>query len=353
MKDIDRVDRTIFVSYARVDYKRVKRIISYLAKSGLSIWWDQNIRPGSNFRYVIQEALESAACAIVFWTKNSIKSDFVWSEVEKAKKRGVLVPVKLDEDAEIPVGFSEMHHIELFGQVRLESLGVKRLIKSIDQLVSMPTKQLSDPGTLEDNDWVVSEADSATAEIKTLVSKIGDFRKAILLDGRSNKDIRGALTEVEKTYKSVLKAIQRFVEPALDVDRLKAKSYAKLARRSLQADIRNGRGHCKRILAYYARVGGLREKLIEEISENELDEIDNLFGRLGTADGDLFERLEEVGRVLTNESRVIVGLLASGQENQARKRVISAREKLIKLEDKFDEAMSELQQLQESLGYAK
>jgi hypothetical protein len=352
MKDTNTVDRTIFVSYAHEDRERIKPIVSHLAETGLSIWWDQHIPPGSNFRYVIQEALESAACAIVFWTNNSIKSDFIWSEVQKAKDRGVLVPVKLDEDADIPLGFSEMHHIELFGSVTPESRGIKKLIQSVKQLLRMPTEQVGYVGTLKENDWVVSQADSATAELKHLVSQIGDISKKILLDDQSNKNIRGALTEVEKTYKAVLRAIQEFVEPALGLDRVNAKSYAKLARRSLATDIRNGRGHCKRILAYYATVGGLREKLIAETNEEELAEIDGIFGRLGTADGDLFEQLEEVGRVLTNESRVIVGLLASGQEEQGRERILAAYEKLTSLEDGLDEAMSELQQLQESLGYA-
>ncbi|GAB6191434.1 toll/interleukin-1 receptor domain-containing protein [Desulfocastanea catecholica] len=352
MKDINVLDRTIFVSYAHEDRERIKPIVSYLAETGFSIWWDQQIPPGSNFRYVIQEALESAACAVVFWTNNSIKSDFIWSEVQKAKDRGVLVPVKLDEDADIPLGFSEMHHIELFGSITTKSSGVKKLIHSLKQLLRMPTKQEGYAGTLKENDWVVSQTDSATSELKNLVSQIGDISKIILLDDQSNKAIRGALAEVEKTYKSVLKAIQEFIEPALGVDRVDAKSYAKLARRSLATDIRNGRGHCKRILAYYATVGGMREKLTAEKSEKELAEIDSIFGRLGSADGDLFEQLEEIGRVLTNESRVIVGLLASGQEKQGRERIIAANEKLTSLEDDLDRAMSELQQLQEALGYA-
>ena len=56
--------------------------------------------------------------------------------------------------------------------------------------------------------------------------------------------------------------------------------------------------------------------------------------------------------MLTNESRIIVGLLASGQEKEAQKRMLSSNEKLTILEDKLDDAMSELQALQESLGYA-
>ena len=352
MKDTNTLDRTIFVSYAHEDRERVKPIVLYLAETGLSIWWDQEISPGSNFRYVIQEALESSGCAIVFWTNNSIKSDFVWSEVQKAKDRGILIPVKLDEDADIPLGFSEMHHIELFDSITPKSPGVKKLIHSVKQLLRMPTEQVGYAGTLKENDWVISQADSATSELKNLVSQIGDISKKILLDDQSNKNIKGALTEVKKTYKSILKAIQEFVEPALGVDRVDAKSYAKLARRSLATDIRNGRGHCKRILAYYATVGGLREKLIVETSEKELTEIDQIFEKLGTADGDLFEQLEEIGRVLTNESRVIVGLLASGQEAQGKERILTAYQKLTSLEDELDEAMLELQQLQESLGYA-
>jgi len=352
MTEISAIENTVFISYAHIDRPRIKPIVSYLTESGLSIWMDEKIGAGSFYRLAIQEALDKAACAIVFWTNNSIKSDFVWDEVERAKNRGVLIPVKLDEKAEIPLGFGQMQYIDLLGQVTPSSPGFKKLLNTIKETIAMPTKQLGNLGTLHENSWTIPNADYATTTIKALVSQIGDFSNAVLLDNEFNQDIRGALIEVEKTYKAVLQAIEYFIEPAIDIDHLNVKSYSKLAGRSLQADIRNGRGHCKRVLAYYVKFGGLREKLIDEMDPKDLEEIDDIFGRLGAADGDLFEMLEEVGGVLTNESRVIVGLLASGQDKLARERILSAREKLRDLEDRLDEAMAELQQLQESLGFA-
>ena len=325
-------ERIVFVSYAHEDKDRIKPIISYFAELGFLIWTDEQIHAGSSFRLVIQEALDSAACVIVFWTSISINSKFVFSEVERAKKRGILVPLKLDLEAMVPVGFSEMHNIEIFGEFDPKSSNAKTLVRNIKRVLKVPA-EIGHAGTLADNDWIVSQTDSATAELRRLVSKIGKISQLVLLVADSSSTICGALAEVEKTYKSVLKAIQDFIEPALDGDSIKPISYAKLARRSLSVDIRKGRGHCKRILAYYATVGGLREKLLKKKSEDELVEIDEIFGRLGTADGDLFRQLEDIGQILTNESRVIVGLFASGQNKQGRQHIIAANQKLGPLED--------------------
>ena len=81
----------------------------------------------------------------------------------------------MDKDADIPLGFSEMHHIELFGSVTPKSPGVKKLIHSVKQLIKMSTEQKGYIGTLKESDWVVSQVNSATSEMKNLVLQIGVF----------------------------------------------------------------------------------------------------------------------------------------------------------------------------------
>ena len=59
-----------------------------------------------------------------------------------------------------------------------------------------------------------------------------------------------------------------------------------------------------------------------------------------------------IGQTLTNESRVIVNLLLSGQEDAARKRIVAGREALQPLESALSQAEMRLQQLASSLGFA-
>ena len=57
------------------------------------------------------------------------------------------------------------------------------------------------------------------------------------------------------------------------------------------------------------------------------------------------------GDVMTEESSAIAGLLLSGQQKVARKRVLEGRKKLLPLERNLATAMSKLQKIEASLGY--
>jgi predicted methyltransferase MtxX (methanogen marker protein 4) len=59
-----------------------------------------------------------------------------------------------------------------------------------------------------------------------------------------------------------------------------------------------------------------------------------------------------IGQTLTNESRVIVNLLLSSQEDAARRRIVAGREILKPLEDALSQAEMRLEQLANSLGFA-
>jgi len=115
--------------------------------------------------------------------------------------------------------------------------------------------------------------------------------------------------------------------------------------------IDNNRGHCTRIVEYYARVGGLRDWLEPRLKPDKLKALDEAFGQLGNADGDLFEHLVGIGDVLTGEASAIVGLLLSGQQKIARERILDGRKKLLPLERSLSEAMRTLQRVEGSLGY--
>ena len=157
---------------------------------------------------------------------------------------------------------------------------------------------------------------------------------------------------MDKTYQVVANAIRSFVAPALGPGPLAPESYIEMERGTLSSDIENGRGHCLLILTYYGRAHGLRDWLKPRLAEDRLAELDQVFERLGTADGDLFAQLTDIGHTLTNESRVIVNLLLSGQEDLARTRISDGRRALEPLENAVNQAQMRLKQLATSLGFA-
>src|SRR5215472_16808377 len=96
----------VFLSYTCSDLNRIKPLVTALEQEGISVWWDREIPPGKTFAQVIQEELSKAKCVVVVWTRDSIHSEWVETEAAVGKKRGLLVPVLLDDvENDIPIEF--------------------------------------------------------------------------------------------------------------------------------------------------------------------------------------------------------------------------------------------------------
>ena len=106
----------LFVSYKAEDRARVKPLVEALEAEGFSVWWDVHIEGGANWHEDIAEHLEAARCVIVAWSKRSIGANgqFVRDEARRAQKRGVYVPIQLDQ-VEPPLGFGEIQALPLIG----------------------------------------------------------------------------------------------------------------------------------------------------------------------------------------------------------------------------------------------
>ncbi|MGH8717707.1 MAG: toll/interleukin-1 receptor domain-containing protein [Burkholderiales bacterium] len=102
----------VFISYASADRDKARLIASVLEPRGYSVWWDRTIPPGRVFDEVIQEALNSAKCAIVLWSKTSVKSNWVKTEAGEAENRGILVPAMI-ESTPLPLEFKRIQTADL------------------------------------------------------------------------------------------------------------------------------------------------------------------------------------------------------------------------------------------------
>ena len=97
----------------------------------------------------------------------------------------------------------------------------------------------------------------------------------------------------------------------------------------------------------------MEKRLFTELglSPEVLKAADEAFGRLATADGDLFASLSRVGEALTDEASDLVNLLIGGQDKIARERIASDRQRLVPLRRELSAALSQLQRIEASLGY--
>jgi formylglycine-generating enzyme required for sulfatase activity len=102
----------IFISYASADRSRVKPLVDELKRRGWSVWWDPTILPGETWDDVIEAALTKARSVIVLWWRDSIKSQWVRTEADDARRRGILVPALLD-DVIIPLAFRQIQAAKL------------------------------------------------------------------------------------------------------------------------------------------------------------------------------------------------------------------------------------------------
>jgi hypothetical protein len=102
----------VFLSYARDDAARAKRVADALQSAGWNVWWDRHIVPGSNFEDVLEQELESARCVVVLWSASSVASPWVRAEADAGSRRAVLVQAFLD-DVQPPFGFRRIQGANL------------------------------------------------------------------------------------------------------------------------------------------------------------------------------------------------------------------------------------------------
>jgi hypothetical protein len=130
----------IFISYSSADRHKAKLLADVLLARGWAVWWDRTIPPGKTFDEVIEEALDSAKCIIVLWTKTSTSSNWVKAEAGEGLRRQILVPVLL-EDVRIPLEFRRIQAADLSGwQGELSGQELDKLLIVVQRLLDGPVR---------------------------------------------------------------------------------------------------------------------------------------------------------------------------------------------------------------------
>ena len=128
----------IFISYAREDGGRVRRLADALSGYGWSVWWDREVPAGTTLDQEIAEALANAGCVMVVWSRDSVASSWVREEADEGRKRGVLIPVVID-DVRPPLGFGRIQAARMIGwDGAIESEEFQKLTADVARIVGPP-----------------------------------------------------------------------------------------------------------------------------------------------------------------------------------------------------------------------
>ncbi len=133
----------VFLSYASADRERARQFAAWLEAQGWSVWWDQTIPPGRKWDETIESELGTARCAVVLWSHDSARSDWVRNEAAEAVRRKILVPVRIDP-VDIPLEFRRIQTLDLQGwDGRAETPALALLRQAIAECTARPGRPLA------------------------------------------------------------------------------------------------------------------------------------------------------------------------------------------------------------------
>lgn len=104
----------VFLSYAREDATRAEQVARGLTESGVDVFWDNEIPPGTTWADYIEQKLTQCKALIVLWSEHSTKSQWVREEARMGRDKGVLIPAMIDA-CQAPFGFGEVQAANLAG----------------------------------------------------------------------------------------------------------------------------------------------------------------------------------------------------------------------------------------------
>lgn len=133
----------IFLSYSSDEKTRAALFAQRLEDHGWSVWWDQEIVVGTDWARSIKAQLDEARGVVVLWSQLSVASDWVMKEARFAERKGILIPVLID-DVELPFEFESYQVANLVGWDGGPSADFDRFVEGIEARVPRASASAGD-----------------------------------------------------------------------------------------------------------------------------------------------------------------------------------------------------------------
>jgi adenylate cyclase len=125
----------IFISYARSTASQAQAVAVALRGLGYDVWSDDELPPHRSYAEVIEERLQAAKAVVVVWSAEAVKSQWVFSEANRAREDGKLVQLSV-EAMRLPMPFDSIQCADLAGWTGdLDSHDWRKVVASVGDLV--------------------------------------------------------------------------------------------------------------------------------------------------------------------------------------------------------------------------
>src|SRR3974390_1152659 len=104
----------IFISYAHTTSKHARAAAASLRTAGYSVWLDDDLAVHRGFTQAIEEQLTAAKAALVIWSADASRSEWVLSEANRAREDRKLVQLVIDK-SRLPMPFDQVQCADLSG----------------------------------------------------------------------------------------------------------------------------------------------------------------------------------------------------------------------------------------------
>ena len=128
----------VFISYARSTATQAQAVAEALRGLGYTVWIDDDLPAHRTYSRVIEEQMTAAKAAVVIWSADAVKSEWVLSEANRAREDRKLVQVSTDT-ARLPMPFDTIQCADMAGwSGDPDTPGWRKVIASIGDLVGAP-----------------------------------------------------------------------------------------------------------------------------------------------------------------------------------------------------------------------
>jgi hypothetical protein len=139
----------VFISYAHSTAQQARAAAETLRALGYTVWLDEDLPAHRAFTHAIEEELRKAKAALVIWSADAAKSEWVLSEANRAREEHKLVQV-LVEKTRLPMPFDQIQCADMTGWRGDEAhSGWLKVVASIHELAGAGaapgTPTLSEP----------------------------------------------------------------------------------------------------------------------------------------------------------------------------------------------------------------